>query len=157
MTSQQLVEKLEHKLGEKIKDATITTPRRVYIVVDPADIVEVARAIHKEMGARFNIASGMEMEKNFEILYHFSFEDEPPDGIIVSVRVYLDKEHPSVESITPGVPAAAWIEREMHELLGIEIKNHPDLRPLLLAEDWPQDVYPLRRGKPWEGKVERKV
>lgn len=157
MTSEQLVEQLKGTFGDKIKGLFAKNARRIYIDVDPADVVEVTGKIHKDLGARFNIASGMEMETNFEILYHFAFEDTPLEGILVSVRVRLDKERPEVDSITPGVPAAAWIEREMHELLGIEFRNHPDMRPLLLAEDWPKDVYPLRRGRPWEGKVDLKI
>jgi NADH:ubiquinone oxidoreductase subunit C len=41
--------------------------------------------------------------------------------------------------------AAEWIEREMWELLGIRFRNHPDLRHLLLSDDWPEGKYPLRR------------
>jgi len=157
MNRKQVQQQVQDTLGDRIKNLFVKNPRRIYIEVDPGDVVEVARVLHRDLGARFNIASGMEMEKDFEILYHFAFEAEPPEGVLVSVRVHLDKEKPAVDSITPGVPAAAWIEREMHELLGIEFRNHPDMRPLLLAADWPEDVYPLRRGKPWEGKVDRRI
>lgn len=144
-------------LGGRVTDLCAQNPRRVYVTVDPADVVEVTRVIHKDLRARFCIASGMQMERDFEVLYHFAFEDDTPHGMVVTVRVHLDKEKPVVDSVTPGVPAAEWIEREMHELLGIEFRNHPDMRPLLLSEDWPKDVYPLRRGKPWEGKIEKRL
>ncbi len=157
MNGEQVLEQLNASLGEKIKDAFIKNPRRVYIEIDPADVVEVTRAVHKDLGARFCTASGVDMVADFEILYHFAFEHEPPNGVLATVRIHLDHESPAVDSITPGVPAAAWIEREMHELLGIEFRDHPDMRPLLLAEDWPEDVRPLRHGKPWEGKVNRQI
>jgi len=157
MHSEQIVEQLKNALGDKIQDLFVKNPRRIYLNVDPADIVEVTRVIHRDLGARFCIASGMEMEHGFEILYHFAFESESLEGVLVTFRVRLDKTKPEVDSVTPGVPAAMWIEREMHELLGIEFRNHPDMRPLLLAEDWPPDVFPLRRGKPWEGKVDLKI
>ena len=41
--------------------------------------------------------------------------------------------------------AAEWIEREMWELLGISFRDHPDLRHLVLQDDWPEGKYPLRR------------
>ena len=41
-------------------------------------------------------------------------------------------------------PQAEWIEREIWEMLGINFKGHPNLKRLLLAEDWPEDKYPLR-------------
>ncbi|MCK9615713.1 MAG: NADH-quinone oxidoreductase subunit C, partial [Candidatus Omnitrophica bacterium] len=38
-----------------------------------------------------------------------------------------------------------WVEREIHELLGINFKGHPNLKHLLLDDDWPKDSYPLRK------------
>ncbi len=159
MNSEIIIGHLKAALGGLARDLFAKNPRRIYITTSPADIVEVTRKLHEDLGARFCIASGMEMEANFEILYHFMFENEasPLYGVLASVRVLLDKQRPAVDSITSGVPAAAWIEREMHELLGIEFRNHPDMRPLLLPEDWPKDVHPLRRGRPWEGKVDLKI
>ena len=46
-------------------------------------------------------------------------------------------------SIAPQVPAAAWYERELHDQYGIEIVGHPDLRPLIFHENWPDGVYPM--------------
>ncbi len=48
-----------------------------------------------------------------------------------------------VRSIVPELPAAAWYERELHDLYGIEITGHPDLRPLVFHENWPNDVHPM--------------
>ena len=62
-----------------------------------------------------------------------------------SIRTRLDREAPEIESIAKICPAAEWIEREIWELLGIQFRNHPDLRHLLLDEDWPEGKYPLRR------------
>jgi Ni,Fe-hydrogenase III large subunit/Ni,Fe-hydrogenase III component G len=48
-----------------------------------------------------------------------------------------------VPSMTPLTPAAAWYERELHDQYGIESEGHPDLRPLLLHENWPENVHPM--------------
>ncbi len=48
-------------------------------------------------------------------------------------------------ALTPVLPAAAWYERELAEMLGLQPEGHPDLRPLLLPPDWPADVFPLRK------------
>lgn len=159
MHSEAIVGHLRSVLDGMVQDLFVKSRRRIYITVRPADVVEATRRLHQDLGARFCIASGMEMETNFEILYHFMLENEtsPLYGVLVSVRILLEKDQPVVDSITSGVPAAVWIEREMHELLGIGFRNHPDMRPLLLPEDWPKDVYPLRRGRPWEGKVDLKI
>ena len=48
-----------------------------------------------------------------------------------------------IPSATPITPAAAWYERELHDLFGVPIDGHPDLRPLVLHENWPDGVYPM--------------
>lgn len=48
-------------------------------------------------------------------------------------------------SLTPLLPAASWYEREIHDLFGLTPVGHPDLRPLVLHENWPQDSFPLRK------------
>lgn len=48
-------------------------------------------------------------------------------------------------SVTSEVPAAAWYEREIHDLFGLVPSGHPDLRPLVLHENWPQGFFPLRK------------
>jgi Ni,Fe-hydrogenase III large subunit len=48
-----------------------------------------------------------------------------------------------VGSIALQLPAAAWYERELHDQYGIEIVGHPDLRPLVLHDNWPDGVYPM--------------
>jgi NADH-quinone oxidoreductase subunit C len=96
------------------------------------------------MRARFSIATGSDTVKGIEILYHFSFDSR--GGVFISLRVLLeDKKHPCIDSLTPVFKAADWIEREIHELLGVDFKGHPKLAHLLLVEDWPEGKYPLRK------------
>ena len=64
---------------------------------------------------------------------------------MVSLRTRLSPDAPEIESIAGVCTAAEWVEREMWELLGIRFRNHPDLRHLLLADDWPAGRHPLRR------------
>ena len=52
---------------------------------------------------------------------------------------------PVYPSVTPLVPAAHWYEREVQDLLGLEPEGHPDPRRLVLHDDWPDGVYPLRK------------
>lgn len=135
-------------------DLTVKNPRRLYLQVDPRDLVAAARAIFDLPGVRYQIATGQQTPTGFEVLHHFAFDR---DDAIVSVRVFTDADPPTFDSISGVVLAAQYIEREMHDLLGIRFRNHPGLTRILLSEDWPEDVYPLRRGRPWLGKVEKKI
>ena len=135
-------EKVKGKLGAKIIDWHQHSGRRFYILIRPADIKEVARILFKDLGLRFATASGQDTPAGLEILYHFSSDET---GEIFSVRVIIeDKKNPQIDSIATLFSGAEWIEREMWELLGIKFIGHPNLKHLLLIDDWPKDDYPLR-------------
>jgi len=124
------------------------SPARVYVEIDPKDIKEVVKYLFIDSEARFNIASGMDTRFHFEILYHFTIESI---GLLISIRVKLNRDNPKIDSIASLIKGAAWIEREMHELLGIDFPGNPNLKRLLLSDDWPEGVYPLRQDyKEWD-------
>jgi Ni,Fe-hydrogenase III component G len=141
MTRKEILEKIEKQYKEDIVDIFDKSPKRVYVEIKPESIVRVANFIFKDLGARFNIASGLDARSHMEILYHFTVEEI---NLLISLRVKLDKSKLEIESLAPSFEAANWIEREIHELLGINFKGHPDLRRLLLPDQWPEGVYPLR-------------
>lgn len=68
-----------------------------------------------------------------------------PAGKIDHLRSSLNPRHPNYPSLTPAAPAAHWDERELADLLGFEPVGHPDPRRLVLREDWPANLYPLRK------------
>ena len=128
--------------GNRIKDVFEKSYKRVYIEIDSKDIIDFAKFIFNELGARFNTASCTDMHEGFEILYHFTIEEAI---LIISLRTTLDKDSPEIDSLTSIMKGAEWIEREIHELFGVEFKGHSRLIKLLLPDDWPENLYPLRR------------
>lgn len=137
-------EDIKLKLAGKIIDWQERSPKRIYISIKPADIRQVASLLFNDLKLRFVTASGHEAAKGMEILYHFSFDKT---GQVFSIRVLIeDKEKPQIDSIATLFPGAEWIEREMWELLGINFAGHPNLKHLLLIDEWPEGEYPLRHG-----------
>jgi NADH-quinone oxidoreductase subunit C len=67
----------------------------------------------------------------------------------IRLRVLVDEADPSVESITPVWPGANYYEREVFDLFGIRFEGHPNLRRILMPDDW--KGYPLRKDYPVEG------
>jgi Ni,Fe-hydrogenase III component G len=142
MTREELIQDIKTRFSDDIIELFDKSPKRVYIEIKPESIVSVAGYIFKDLKARFNIASGVDTRSHIEILYHFSIEYL---NVLISLRVKLDRENPAIDSLANVFKGANWIEREMHELLGIDFRGHPDLRRLLLSDQWPEGVYPLRQ------------
>src|SRR3990167_2206031 len=142
MTKEGVLKNIKTKFGNKIKKLHDKSAKRIYIDVERRDIPDMVRFIFKGMGARFNIATAVDNPDNIEMMYHFDFD---AIGLIVTVRAYVPKNDCSIDSILPIMKGAEWIEREIHELFGLEFKNHPNMKPLLLPDDWPADKYPMRK------------
>jgi len=68
-----------------------------------------------------------------------------PEGGVAQLRATLDSTEPRYPSLTPRVPAVHWDERELADLLGFIPEGHPDPRRLVLREDWPAGLFPLRK------------
>jgi NADH-quinone oxidoreductase subunit C len=67
----------------------------------------------------------------------------------IRLRVLLDGDAPSVESITSVWPSANFYEREVFDLFGIGFEGHPNLRRIMMPDDW--QGHPLRKDYPVEG------
>lgn len=67
----------------------------------------------------------------------------------IRLRVMVDEDDASVESITPIWPGANYYEREVFDLFGIRFEGHPNLRRIMMPDDW--KGHPLRKDYPVEG------
>ncbi len=144
MKRQEIIENIKVRSGKDILEFIDRSERRVYVTIKKEILPKLARYLFNDVKARFSTASGVDTRKAVEILYHFSIDEI---GLIVSLRVRMEKPDLEVESLTPLMKGADWIEREMHEMLGIDFKGHPNLKHLLLKDDWPEGNYPLRRDR----------
>ena len=85
-------------------------------------------------------------EPRFELNYHLV---SIPRREKVRLRVWVGGNDPVVDSLVPVWPGANWLEREIFDLFGIRFTGHPDLRRILLPDDW--EGHPLRRDYPVDG------
>ncbi|MHC4982961.1 MAG: NADH-quinone oxidoreductase subunit C [Planctomycetota bacterium] len=130
------------RLGDAVTEVHQCEPRRGIARIDPARSVEVAEKMLSMAGSRLATATGVEVRDGVDILYHWAFE---PQGAVVTIKVLAARPELAVDSIANAVPAANWIEREMHDLLGANFRGHPDMRRLVLDDSWPEGVHPLRK------------
>jgi NADH-quinone oxidoreductase subunit C len=71
----------------------------------------------------------------------------------LTVRVYVDDPEPTVRSVVPIWAGAEWLEREVWDMFGIRFAGHPDLRRLMMPEEF--TAHPLRKDYPLQGRGER--
>jgi NADH:ubiquinone oxidoreductase subunit C len=136
--------KVLEEIIKKFPKATVKIhgPRRTYLSVEREKVYDFAKFLYEKKGFRFSIATGIDTREGMEIIYHFTHDEA---GTYYNIKTLIPKDDLKIKSLVPFLPAADWIEREMHELLGIDFIGHPNLIPLLTAETWPADLHPLCR------------
>jgi len=163
MTSAEIIPILEEKFGGRIKSKKLDA-LDPFVVVDPADLLEVCRFLRDDPRLHFdllNCISGVDylepdpkkapkagFEPHTEVVYHLSSFAHPGQRFVLKLILPRWKDDkpvriPEVPSVTSLWPAADWHEREVYDLSGIWFEGHPDLRRILLAEDWVG--HPLRK------------
>ncbi|RKQ83835.1 NADH-quinone oxidoreductase subunit C [Brockia lithotrophica] len=96
---------------------------------------------HPETDFSFlNNLHGTDMGSYFDVFYVLQSFRHPH---LLAVHVRAERDNPRVPSVVDVWPAADWAERETYDLLGIVFEGHPDLRRILLPEDWVG--HPLRK------------
>jgi formate hydrogenlyase subunit 5 len=98
--------------------------------------------------AGISAISGLDLGGKIGLMYHIR-----TNGGIVTVRTEVPKENPKIATITDIIPGASFHEREVADLFGVVFQGHPNLARLLLPEDWPENLYPLRKDAKIDGVV----
>ena len=142
MKSEKLLEDLKRRLGKVAEKIFLRNDRRIYVDVPPEHTLEANRVLFEDLDGRLSTATGMDTPERIEVLYHYCLDSL---GIVVTVRTWTEKPEAVLDSVATIFPGANFIEREIQDLLGVRFRNHPDPRRLILADDWPKGVYPLRR------------
>jgi Ni,Fe-hydrogenase III large subunit/Ni,Fe-hydrogenase III component G len=119
-------------------------PGEVRVEVAPWRLPVVCETVVNRLDARLATMVG-EDERATDGAFRLSYTFAPAAGGWATVEAAIDPRRPSYPSVTPVVPAANWYEREVRDLLGIVPEGHPDPRGLVLHDDWPEGVYPLRK------------
>jgi NADH-quinone oxidoreductase subunit C len=142
MNTELIIENFMEKFKSDILEVSVKNQKRIIITIMPDAIINVADFLYRKEEFRFIIATALHTKKGFEIHYHFSKDSI---GLILNIHVILDKDNPQIESLSNIFNASNWIEREMHELLGINFLNHPNQEKLISEGNWAEGVYPLRK------------
>ena len=148
-----LEKKINSELTTKIKKSEIRH-EQLYVDIDHEDLIDVTSFFKSNKNTKFRqliditVVDYPEKEQRFKIVYLF-LSHEFNQRIILS---YLINENEIIPSLTSIYPAANWMEREVFDMYGVKIKNHPDLRRILT--DYGFEGHPLRKDFPLTGHEE---
>jgi len=107
--------------------------------IDRTNLVAVCRFLRDQLGFDLlSSVSGVDMLDHLETVYHMRSTTR---NTLIQIKVRIEHEKPEVDSLVSVWPAANWLERETYDLFGIRFTGHPDLRRILLDDDF--EGYPL--------------
>lgn len=135
---------MEKNLIANVAEKIETTEENLVIHANPSQIKEIAKILVMQ-GARFVHLTAIDFinqRNHIELNYFFSLIK---DGMNVIVKTPLEQSELSISSISEVIPAVIWAERECNDLFGIKFEGHPDPRRLVLPDNWPEGVHPLRK------------
>jgi len=142
ISAEDTVSALTSYLGQgRIIEAKIPGARRAFLTLAPESLRDALAFVVSEEGFRhLSTVTAVDVNDHMELIYHLS-----KGGVCLSLRIPVPKDRLVVPSVIDLVPGAVLYEREVHEMFGIDFEGHPDLRPLLLPEGWPEGLYPMRK------------
>jgi NADH:ubiquinone oxidoreductase subunit C len=162
-TAMELLGQAEGVLQHLAVEITNPEENRMDVLIHTDKLIDAVKALVDVRWGYFTALTGLdipplagepETEGFVEGLYHFC-----EGAAVVTLRVRVPYSDAVVDSLCGIIPSANLYEREFSELFGVTIRNAPNTMPLLLADDWPAGVYPLRKSfasLPVETKVEVK-
>jgi NADH-quinone oxidoreductase subunit C len=140
---------LSEKFGTSILDSHAFRGDET-VVVGPEKLIEIVRFLKDDRRMDFDFLADItavdylgKKEPRFEVVYHLlSLQSHRR----LRVKIPVPENEPEIDSLTPLWKGANWLEREVWDMFGIRFRGHPDLRRILLYEEF--RGYPLRKDYP---------
>jgi len=148
----EIAEKIKEKFPNEVVDVT-NFRDQVSVIVKRGRIGDICRYLHDEPVLLFEHLQDLcgvdyhgKKEPRFEVVYNlYSIKYHHR----IRVRAQVPENDSHIHTVTSIWAGANWHERECFDMFGIEFKGHPDLRRILLPEDW--EGHPLRKDYPLKG------
>jgi NADH-quinone oxidoreductase subunit C len=164
MHSQAIVDALRGAAPEGAVEAAPAADGMPAIYVAREHLVDVCRALRDDPALQFAFAADitgvdyMPREPRFEVMFHLVALGVPGFGDVAKrlrVKVRVPGDDPRMPTISGVWKAMNWGEREVYDLFGIQFDGHPDLRRILMPDDW--EGYPARKDYPVQITMKPKV
>lgn len=137
---------LREKFPAAVLEEAWQTSDQVTVTVKTDALPEVVAWLYYEQGGWLSVLFGNDerpLHGSFAVYYVLSMERGVKSWVVV--RALVDPVSQEYPAVTPRVPAAVWGEREVRDMYGLRPVGLPDERRLVLPDDWPEDLHPLRK------------
>ncbi len=143
MTTQERLQQAAELLAPWTKSTATPEDVRLDVVIDAADLGAAVAALHGARWGYLTAITGLDDGPDaggLQALYHFI-----GGAAVVTLRVSLPYDNPTVPSVCGVLASASFFERELAEMFGVTVVDTPNPDRLFLPEDWPDGAYPLRK------------
>ncbi len=143
MTAQEIHDIIKAKFPDSVLESKLETISNPFIKIQPEKILEVVQFLKNDERLQFDFLSclsGVDYKGKLGVVYHL-FSMTQKHKMVLKVEV--PTESPNIPSVESVWKTANWHEREAFDLYGINFIGHPDLRRILLPDDW--EGHPLRK------------
>ncbi len=152
MTAEEIVEQLNGAIPD-VRVEIVPSIDQPTLNISADQIVAVCTALRDVPALRFACSDVTAVdwwpaEPRYHVVYHLVSIDHT---VRLRLKAALGGENPHIETVCTVWPAANWLEREVFDLFGIIFDGHPDLRRVLMPEDW--EGHPLRKDYPVQIKL----
>jgi NADH-quinone oxidoreductase subunit C len=147
----KLLDALQQRFPEAVIERSVSGGQATALVALES-IVEICSFCRDDAELRFDHLSDVvavdwpDRPERFDVVYHLY---SIPANHRLRLKLHA-ADGQAVDTVTDVWPAANWLEREVYDLMGIPFANHPDLRRIMMWDDYP--YYPLRKEFPTEGE-----
>ncbi|HWX42696.1 MAG TPA: NADH-quinone oxidoreductase subunit C [Blastocatellia bacterium] len=150
ISADPLIDRIKERFGDWITESVATLGQQI-VRVKRDSLIDLCRYLHDDQEALFDMCADLtavhwpdKKGEEFEIV--IQLYSVPKNRRLRIKASIADGE--SCPTVTPIWAGADWMEREVYDMFGVKFEGHPDLRRILLPEDWPG--HPLRKEYPIE-------
>ena len=144
---QSHVDAMRRQFGAAIEDDTWQADNQVTVTVELNSLPDVVETLYyKHDGWLATVVANDERQLNGHYALYYILSMEGAEKCFLTVRAFVPAHRPEFPSVTPRVPAMGWGEREVRDMFGLQPVGMEDQRRLILPDDWPDGLYPLRKG-----------
>jgi hydrogenase-4 component G len=155
MRGDKFVEILKTKV--KILEVTRQADDQITVLVDRNDLPLAVKTLYYDIGGFISTMipnDERQINGSYALYYAISMEGSKmteaddfaaEDKCFITVKTLIPGSDPTFPAVTPLVPACVWYEREAYDMYGLVAEGLPDKRRLVLSDDWPDGLHPLRK------------